>query len=897
MIFRKAVYILLSLVFALHGYIHAQVRDTSALSLQDTAALLPDTIKHAQIDTTAGLKQDTVAVHKTDSLPQSTNQHRNAPATSGNINGYEVKGKIRDANTGEGIPFAIVFFPHTSVGVSADLDGNFDLKFDKAPNDTLRVTAIGYTVYNKRFDKGSHSQQTIIEMERATNQLNEVVVHAGEDPAIVLMKNIIRRKPYNNPDRIENYGYQAYNKLEADLERLSRAQFEKIPLLKKFGFIYDNVDTVSEAKPFLPLYLTETLSDYYYRSKPKKEREFIKASMVKGIKNEGITKLLGSLYQNVNSYDNFLPVFDKKFVSPISNSGLFYYKYKIKDTEEVYGHKVILVQFEPRRTGENCFYGDFWVVDSVYALQRISMEVPKLANVNYVNRISLYQEYAIVQDSFWFCIKDKFVADFTAPYGLKIPGFIGRKTTSYSKIMVNDTAVANVLDDKKYKEDVIVADSARKYSDADWAGMRPDTLSKNEKAIYKMVDTIQQMPLFKAYKNIFKLLFIGTVDVGSLQFGPYWYIYSTNPVEGNRFRFSMGTSPDFSKNLHLTGYLAYGEKDDKFKYQFTGLWLLNRKPRMYLYGAKTYDIDHSTNYYAEVGTADNIFSYLFRKPGVPWKLAFSDEDRLEFYKEYFSGFSHKLTLQHKEFTPFAPLPSAGLFHDMNGEETNSVISSEASIRLRWAYKEKFIEGNYLRVSLGSKYPILQLDVSAGGKGILNSGYDYQKARFTVSNTVPIAPFGSLYYNLFAGKVFNTLPYPLLEIHPGNEYYYYNRFAFEMMNKYEFISDQYAGFSIEHNIGGGIFNYIPLLRRAKLRQFWTAKGVVGSLSDANKQLNLNKGYDFRTLEGNPYIELGTGIENILEIFRIDFVWRVTPAPLPTEDRGRYFGIFGSVKFQF
>ncbi|MGN6566387.1 MAG: DUF5686 family protein, partial [Flavipsychrobacter sp.] len=182
-------------------------------------------------------------------------------------------------------------------------------------------------------------------------------------------------------------------------------------------------------------------------------------------------------------------------------------------------------------------------------------------------------------------------------------------------------------------------------------------------------------------------------------------------------------------------------------------------------------------------------------------------------------------------------------------------------------------------------------------GIMNSDYDYQKARFTVSNTVPIAPFGSLYYNLFAGKIFNTLPYPLLEIHPGNEYYYYNRFAFEMMNKYEFISDQYAGFSIEHNIGGGIFNYIPYLRRAKLRQFWTAKGVIGSLSDANKALNLNKGYDFRTLEGNPYVEVGTGIENILEIFRIDFVWRVTPKPLPTEDKGRYFGIFGSVKFAF
>jgi hypothetical protein len=63
------------------------------------------------------------------------------------------------------------------------------------------------------------------------------------------------------------------------------------------------------------------------------------------------------------------------------------------------------------------------------------------------------------------------------------------------------------------------------------------------------------------------------------------------------------------------------------------------------------------------------------------------------------------------------------------------------------------------------------------------------------------------------------------------------------------------------------------------------------------LNLDKGYAFRTLENNPYIEVGTGIENILQLLRIDFVWRVAPKPLPTEEKSRYFGIFGSVKFNF
>ncbi len=281
----------------------------------------------------------------------------------------------------------------------------------------------------------------------------------------------------------------------------------------------------------------------------------------------------------------------------------------------------------------------------------------------------------------------------------------------------------------------------------------------------------------------------------------------------------------------------------------------------------------------------------------PGSWPFSDDERFEFYKEYFSGFSHRLILQHREFTPYSPLPSTGIFYDYNGNPSNSVTSSEVGLELRYAYKEKYIDGQYLRVNIGSKYPVIDLEVDAGIKDLLNSGYSYQKARFSITESINIPPFGHLYYNVFAGKYFGTLPYPLLEIHPGNEYYYYNQYAFEMMNSYEFISDQYAGFNIEHNIGGGIFNHIPLLKRLKWRQFWTAKGIIGSLSEANEQLNLNKGYPFRTLQGDPYLELGTGISNIFQVFRIDFDWRVAPAPIAGEAKAGYFGIFGSVNFQF
>ncbi len=813
---------------------------------------------------------------------------------------YTLSGTVRDKATGEGIPFATVFFPGTDVGIPADLDGKFSLSFVFPPRDTLRVTAIGYGEWNRRMRFGDDRNPKLdIELARETTSLSEFVFHAGEDPAITLLKKIIAAKPRNNPDRLPAYGYQVYNKLEVDIQHLSRKQFESlpVPMIKKFGFVYKNLDTTSEKTPFLPFFLTETFSDYYFQRTPKKQREFIRASQVKGIRNESLDQFLGSFHQSVNAYSNFLPVFDKNFVSPIADNGPFYYKYRIKDTQMAYGHPIILVEFRPRRDGEACFYGDFWVVDSIFALQRISMEVPKNANINFVSRVSLYQETAPMADSMWFNVREKFVSDFHLPYASKLPGFIGRKTTVYRSVTTDADSVGAVLDNKAFRRDVIIDDTARRQTEAFWETARPDTLSRNERAIYTMIDSLEGLPLFHKFKNTMNFLFGGYVSAGPVDIGPYYNLVSGNTVEGTRFRLGLATNSKLFKDLRISGYGAYGRKDDRFKGYGDVFWITNRKQRTYLFASYRYDVDRSNNYYDVQVGADNIFANIARKSGVPFKLAFVKDARFEYAQEFYSGFSHQISLQHLNFAPYAPLPDQGIYQNESGGPAASSTSAEIGLRLRYAYREGFIESQYFRQSLGSKYPIVELRGRRGVKGVFGSAYEYTKVNASVSDYLNVAPFGTVYYNLFAGQVFGTLPYNLLEVHPGNENYYYNRLAFNMMNRYEFISDKYAGFNIEHTVGGGIFNYIPYLKRAKLRQFWTAKGVIGSLSAENQALNLNKGYAFRTLENSPYVELGTGIENILQVFRVDFVWRVLPKPFPGEELRRHFGVFGSVRLHF
>jgi hypothetical protein len=275
------------------------------------------------------------------------------------------------------------------------------------------------------------------------------------------------------------------------------------------------------------------------------------------------------------------------------------------------------------------------------------------------------------------------------------------------------------------------------------------------------------------------------------------------------------------------------------------------------------------------------------------------QEKIELLKETASGLSFEVMATRKAFTPVRALPDASVY-GKNNRGGEGLTNTELSFKIRFAYLERFLEGDFFRTSLGSPYPISELRYSKG-VNILGGGYDYHKVNISIHDYKKVAHYGELYYNLFAGKIWGVLPFPMLEVHPGNEIYYYNKYAFNLMNRFEYLSDAYAGLNVEHNIGAGIFRLFGPSRKMKLRQFWNAKMLVGRLSDENKALNqfgtvFDQGHQFQSLDGKTYMELGTGVNNIFKFIRVDFVWRVLPLPFPKE-LYKQFGVFGSFRLQF
>lgn len=802
-----------------------------------------------------------------------------------------VSGKVTDAVTGESVPFAPVFFVGTKSGATTDLDGNYKIDTYYS-SDSLSVVAVGYEVLTKKVKQGITTTVNF-ELKTAAFQTGEVTIKPKdeENPAIALVKKILRNKDINNKEKLDAYEYEVYNKVEFDLNNITE-EFQNRKIFKPFEFIFEGVDT-TETKPYLPVFMTESLSDFYFRRNPKISKEIVKGTKVSGVDNESINQFLGDMYQNTNVYDNELIVFGKTFTSPIAGYCLGFYDYDLIDSATINGKWCYKLQFFPRRKAEHLFFGEMWVNDTTYAVKSVEATIAEGANINWIKSFKVYQEYNEVEKEVWMLTRDELVADFNISE--KKMGMYGRKTTTYKNFVINKPR-----EDGIYKgiTDVIVKEDANDHDDTFWENARHIQLTDKEMRIYHMVDTLKSLPQFVTIANVLNLLVNGYKVYKKFEFGPYYTLYSFNPIEGNRFRVGGRTSNDFSKRLMLEGYLAYGLRDERFKYGGGMLYVLNKNPRTAIAVNAKRDMEQlgqSDNAFRQ----DNVLSSLFRRNPAN-KL--TDVTQLQGYveREWLYGFSNKLYFTHRVLKPAGQnYRYARLRPELTTEQqANFLITSEVSLYTRFAFKEKFVYGEFERISLGTKYPVLEAQYSYGLPGVMGGEFRYQKLIGRVSDKWRFGPFGYLNLRAEAGRIFGNLPYPLLMMHQGNETFFYDEGSYNTMNFFEFVSDEWASLWASYHAEGLFLNKIPLMRRLKWREVASAKAVVGNY-DVKNDLILSRDFnndgspDILSLK-QPFVEAAVGVENIFKVLRVDFIWRLSYLDNPNIVK---YGIRAKLQFDF
>jgi hypothetical protein len=175
--------------------------------------------------------------------------------------------------------------------------------------------------------------------------------------------------------------------------------------------------------------------------------------------------------------------------------------------------------------------------------------------------------------------------------------------------------------------------------------------------------------------------------------------------------------------------------------------------------------------------------------------------------------------------------------------------------------------------------------------MFDADYTYHKFTLGLKHHISYGFFGKTKYYIEAGKILGTVPFPLLKLHEGREGISYDMVSFNMMDYYEFASDQYLSFFAEHHFNGLFLNKIPLIRKLKFREVVFVKGAWGSLKDSNREVIQFPG--ILSDVSKPYFEAGIGIENILNFFSINYFRRLTHVQDPeTRKNGFIIGIQAS-----
>ena len=311
--------------------------------------------------------------------------------------------------------------------------------------------------------------------------------------------------------------------------------------------------------------ISETAADYYHSRTPSVAREVIRASQISGIEdNSVLAQFTGHLHADVNLYENFIDLFGVKFASPLSNSGRSFYKYFLVDSTNVEGRKTYKIRFHPKSVATPVLDGEVNIDSASYALRSARVKMAKGVNVNWIRHLAIEADNRLTADSLWFPQREKMTADFTLTKSdsSKMIAFLGSHEVTYSDVKFDTPIPKQVLGTSA---SVILSDDAISGKQVEWDSLRPYTLTQKEKAIYQMVDSIQQVPLYKNIYTVLNTIIGGYYNTKYVGIGPYSKVISFNRLEGARFQIGARTTKEFSRRVRLSTYLAYGTRDEDFK--------------------------------------------------------------------------------------------------------------------------------------------------------------------------------------------------------------------------------------------------------------------------------------------------------------------------------------------
>ncbi len=753
-----------------------------------------------------------------------------------------VVGQVVDKSDKKPLQFVSVYFEGSKFHTQTNEEGYFLVR-NKGKETELVFSLVGYKKEKVEVKRGSNAAIQM-ELEEDINILNEVLIVPSKfNPALRILREVRKNKHKNN--------INAPTKgVEQNVVFLSKAgnRWKRNRIFKKLS---ESNISAKDSLLLLPIYMKET--EFFQN---RNSRKVISENRFKSSETSvlSIESLLRRMDKRVNFYNNSVNIMGKSMISPLASMGNSFYRYYLIDsTLNKQGRKEYLIHFRTRNSKNLAFNGAMTIDSTTYALTKITAELPRKANLNFIHSLKIHQKYAPF--STFFALSES-----NTTWYLTYELFKVGNNRSSELLLKN--SIRTELNDEKNN----VKDSLPLFAGTDYSS----------EVLEDKMTRLHKNPLFKVASYLADIGLTHYMQVGKIDIGRVDNLIQHTSMEGYRFSFPFRTNEKFSKKIMLGAFAGYGISDNKWKYGINIAWkpsFLGNKTILgtsYVDDYRDLQFEYSKfswynnplamsgrNFISKLMSLGTMNTYVSRRK----ELAVSVKH--DWSKNIESG------LVYRDITYF---PNQVLTLTQQDNSYSALRTHTVSLVSRLAFNEKIYNDHFQKLYLSTRKPVLYTVFDIGNYHLADDKQG-NYARFT-ANLFQQRSFllGRWRYGVEVGKVFGKVPYPLLHKFKKMSAVPYYMFRFYTMSNNEYISDTYVTAMGEINFNGVLFNYIPLIKHLNLREIFGLKMAYGTLSDKHRTV-----LDIPTYTNSfnqPYVEASVGFTNLFNILSMQFIGRVT-----------------------
>lgn len=677
---------------------------------------------------------------------------------------YQLTGQVTDEK-GQPVPFSSIY-PNGAVhtGTSANSEGVFKLTLAQGTYE-LVVRSVGYrqAIQPVVMDMDRHLRITLL---AESYLLDEVVIGNGEDPAYAIIRQAIRqRRKYLH--EAAPYTANVYIK---GVQRLLQAP-------KKFlGVDIDQIgrEIGLDSNRTGIVYLSESESRITVRP-PDDFREEMISSKFSG--NNQAFSFNRAADLKLNFYDNNQPIIDglspRPFVSPIADNALGYYRYRLLGTTDENGITIHKIEVTPRRKGEPLYQGDIYIMDGLWRIYGINLQLTKTSGINILDTLAIRQEFIPIDSGQW------------QPSGIRfdfVGGLLGFRVGGYFAAVYSGYATNPTLAKGAFNEVLRITEGVNERDSAYWATHRPLLLTEEEELDYIRKDSLQRRRESKTYLDSLDRVsnrlkpqslltgytYRNRASRSSLAFDGLATSLLFNSVEGLALnygvRYSRRVDTVLNRNFTLYGNVRYGFANKRLN-GYAGTSFPLGKSFFHVYGGSNMqDMNNRGSLPPLFNTiSTTVFGRNYLKlyerafGGVEWRYTLPAnvlvtasavwENRLWLPNSTDYTFWDRNQRHLTSNNPLKPAEDAPLFPE------NSAV--KISLGLSYDFGTKYEKYPHRRVYLPSAWPTLSLSYTKGLPQVLGSDVDYDLLAARLHKTdIRLGLYGRMAFDIRAGTFLN-----------------------------------------------------------------------------------------------------------------------------------------------